>query len=165
MNSWVRCVELGSHGGKIQMPILFIAEPGTEKVCCAVPPQGRAATERGTMKFGQTIRQEEASCLHGPLIELSDHFLCYKELKKIVGEVEKVPPFTPPCTRRHACTHYETPLLCAWCGVSCRHRCTCGACGGRHQKSARVYTSNTANTRTHANTHARAHTQPHTRAS
>jgi hypothetical protein len=42
------------------------------------------------MKFGQRIRQEEAACLHGPLIELSDHFLRYKELKKMLSKMSKV---------------------------------------------------------------------------
>jgi len=42
------------------------------------------------MKFGQRIRQEEAACLHGPLIELSDHFLRYKSLKKLIGKLSQV---------------------------------------------------------------------------
>eukprot|EP00277_Geminigera_cryophila_P003238 CAMPEP_0179421502 /NCGR_PEP_ID=MMETSP0799-20121207/9822_1 /TAXON_ID=46947 /ORGANISM="Geminigera cryophila, Strain CCMP2564" /LENGTH=572 /DNA_ID=CAMNT_0021195357 /DNA_START=82 /DNA_END=1800 /DNA_ORIENTATION=+ len=39
------------------------------------------------MKFGQRIRQEEAACLHGPLMELSDHFLRYKEMKKMIKRI------------------------------------------------------------------------------
>jgi len=45
---------------------------------------------QGRMKFGQRIRQEEAACLHGPLIELSDHFLRYKSLKKLIGKLSQV---------------------------------------------------------------------------
>ena len=42
------------------------------------------------MKYGRTIRQEEAKCLQGPLIELSDHFLAYSSLKKIIGAIAQV---------------------------------------------------------------------------
>jgi len=44
------------------------------------------------MKFGQRIRQEEAACLHGPLMELSDHFLRYKEMKKMIKRITQVAP-------------------------------------------------------------------------
>ena len=42
------------------------------------------------MKYGRTIRQEEAKCLQGPLIELSDHFLAYSSLKKIISAIAQV---------------------------------------------------------------------------
>jgi hypothetical protein len=44
------------------------------------------------MKFGQRIRREEVACLQGPLMELSDHFLRYKAMKKLITRISQVCP-------------------------------------------------------------------------
>jgi len=74
------------------------------------------------MKFGQRIRQEEAACLHGPLIELSDHFLRYKELKKMLSKMSKVLYHTCCRSRGEQSAMRSCSVVLAHLGIGTRTR-------------------------------------------
>jgi hypothetical protein len=69
--------DLGAcEGGRFSEPY-----PGSALSVCL--------TGIGSMKFGHTLKSEEAACLAGHTIEFADHFVDYKGLKKLLKRQSK----------------------------------------------------------------------------